>query len=127
MTTVNVSKRHLIGTGYAEMPQNGRRYRFLVERYRDDDGSEWGRIASMEEIPDVGPYLWIPSWGVDSQAETDYLVEEYEYEKTHPDPLTSEWWAEHRANQRRMMARYDEARDERAAIIKRNPVTFGRD
>ena len=43
MTTVNMKKLHLIGTGVAEMPQDGRRYRFLIERYRHDDGSEWER------------------------------------------------------------------------------------
>src|SRR3989304_4798254 len=103
------------------MPQNGRRYRFLVERYRDDDGSEWGRIVSTEQIPDVGPYLWIPSWGVTEQAETDYLVEEHEDEKTPPDPITTEWWAQHRSEQRKRFNLYNELRDRRAEIIRANP------
>ena len=126
MTTVLMNKYHLVSTGYAEMPMNGGRFRVQVERYRDDEGGEWGRIVGMEQIPDVGPYLWIPSWGVTEQAETDYLVEEHEYEKTHPDPLMGEWWADHREKQRQMMTLYNEARDERAAIVKRNPVTHGR-
>ena len=125
MTTTIVPKVHLIGTGYAEMPQDGRRYRFHIERYRDDAGEEWGQIVSMEEIPDVGPYLWIPSWGADA-SETQYLVEEHEHEKTHPDPVMTEWWAEHRAAQKKKLAFYDEARDYRVEIIRRNPVTHGR-
>lgn len=125
MTTVMVPKMQLVGQGYAEMPHDGKRYRFHIERYRDDDGEEWGQITSMEEIPDTGPYLWIPSWGADA-AETQYLVEEHEYEKMHPDPETAEWWANHRTEQKRKMALYNDARDMRAEIIRRNPVTKGK-
>ena len=125
MTTAIVQKQHLIGTGYAEMPHDGKRFRFHIERYRDDDGAEWGQILSMEEIPDVGPYLWIPSWGADA-SETQYLVEEHEYEKTHPDPFMAEWWSDHRTKQKQKMALYNEARDLRAEIIRRNPVSHGR-
>ena len=124
--TAIVPKMQLISTGYAEMPMNGGRFRVQVERWRHDDGEEFGRVVSMEQIPDVGPYLWIPSWGATEAAETQYMVEEYEYEKAHPDPHETEWWGEHRAKQRAMMASYNEARDERAAIIRRNPVTHGR-
>src|SRR4051812_38583717 len=45
MTEVLMNKIQVISTGYAEMPMDGRRYRFRVERYRDDDGNEWGRIV----------------------------------------------------------------------------------
>ena len=124
MPEVNMGKVHLVGTGYAEMPMDGRRYRFLVERYRHDDGSEWGRIVSMEEIPDVGPYLWVPSYGVTSPAEGQYLVEEHEYEQTHPHAETVEWWAEHRAQQGRRMQHYNELRDRRAEVVKRSPRTL---
>ena len=124
MTTVNMKKLHLIGTGVAEMPQDGRRYRFLIERYRHDDGSEWGQIVSMEEIPDVGPYLWIPSYNTEP-AEAEYLFEEAQYERTHPNPTDQEWWAEHRAQQQKQRDLYDEARDQRATIIQQNPRTLG--
>ena len=126
MTTVVVNKRTLIGTGYVDLPVGGRRFRYHVERYRDDDGEEWGKIVSVEQIPDVGPYLWIPSYAVSSPDETEYLLQEHEYEQAHPDPQTVEWWAEHRAEQKRRMTLYDEARDARAAHIRRNPVTKGR-
>ena len=124
MTTVNMKKLHLIGTGVAEMPQDGRRYRFLIERYRHDDGSEWGQIVSMEEIPDVGPYLWIPSYGVTEPAEGQYLYEEHQFEKTHPDPNDVEWWGEHREKQRQQRQTYDELRDQRAKEIKASPRTL---
>ena len=125
MTTVISSKMTLISTGYAEMPADGKRYRFLIERYHNDDGSDWGRIVSREEIPDVGPYLWIPSYGATSAAEADYLREEYEYEKDHPNPGQAEWEGERQEQQARVRANYDEARDARAAYVKRNPVTKG--
>ena len=118
-----MNKTHLVGTGYAEMPQDGRRYRFLVERYRHDDGSEYGHIVSMEEIPDVGPYLWIPSYNIEA-SEADYLYEEAQYERTHPNAADQEWWAEHRANQQAKRSQYDEARDQRAKIIKQNHRTL---
>ena len=125
MTTVNMNKVHLIGMGVAEMPQDGRRYRFLIERYRHDDGSEWGQIVSMEEIPDVGPYLWIPSYGVTDSAEGQYLYEEHEFEKTHPDASEQEWWEEHRERQRQQRQTYDELRDQRAKEIRQSPRTSG--
>lgn len=126
MTEVSVPKHTLISTGYAEMPADGRRYRFRVERYRSDDGSEWGRIVEKQEIPDVGPYLWIPSYGVQSPAEAQYLTEEWEYEQEHPNPLDQEWWASHRDEAGKRMTKYNELRDARAEHIKRHPVTKGR-
>lgn len=125
MTEVLVNKMTLIGTGYAELHEGGRRWRFLVERYRHDDGTEFGQIVSKEEIPDVGPMLWIPSWGSSSPDEAQYLRDEYEHEKAHPDPGEAEWWSEHRANTALMRERYDEARDERAKRVGRNPKQFG--
>lgn len=121
-----VPKHTLVGVGYAEMCQDGRRYRFKVERYRHDDGSEWGRIVERQEIPDIGPQLWIPSYGVESPAEAQYLAEEWEYEKSHPHPLDQEFWSQHRDTAKKQFTRYNELRDERAAHIKRHPVTKGR-
>ncbi len=125
MTDVLMNKFHLVGRGYAEMPQDGRRYRFLIERYRHDDGTEWGQIVSMEEIPDVGPYLWVPSWGADSPEEADHLHEEQTYEQEHPHPLDEEWWAQHRDVQTKRKVLYDELRDKRAQTIKQNHRTMG--
>lgn len=117
-----VRKYKLVGTGYAEMPMDGRRYRFRVERYRADDGSEWGRIVEKQEIPNVGPYLWIPSYCHEA-AEAQYLEEEAAYEKEHPHPDDVSWWGEHRAQASKTMDAYNEARDARAEWIRRNPVT----
>ena len=126
MVETYIPKHKLVSTGYAEMPMDGRRYRFKVERYVDDEGNEWGRIVDKEEIPDTGLYLWIPSYGVTEAAEAEYLTEEWEYEKTHPDPVQAAWLAEHREMQAKRMALYNEARDARVEYIRRNPVTFGR-
>lgn len=125
MVETIVPHHTLVSTGYAEMPMDGRRYRFKVERYRHDDGTEWGRIVEKEEIPDVGMYLWIPSYGVTEPAEAQYLAEEWEHEKTHPDPDRHQWLAYHREQVRRERERYDEARDERARLIKKNHRTKG--
>ncbi len=109
----------LIGTGYAEMPMDGKRYRFHVERYRHDDGTEWGRIVGKEEIPDVGPYLWVPSYGVSEAAETQYMIEEWEYEKTHPDPDQKAWIEERRHAVQKRFDLYNELRDERARLARK--------
>lgn len=116
-----VPTMRLVGRGYAEMPQDGRRFRFLVERYRDDDGNEWGSIVDMQEVPDVGPYRWIPSLGVESEEELQYLRDEQDYDLA----KQADWWGEHRERQRQMMERYNELRDKRAAIVRANPRTGG--
>ena len=127
MVEALVGKYKLIGVGYAEMPMNGGRMRFRVERYQHDDGSEWGRIVDSEMIPETGrPYLWIPSYGVESASEADYLREEWEHEEKNPNAEHTEWLAEHRERAKRRMETYNELRDQRAALIKRNPVTKGR-
>lgn len=112
-----VKKLTLIGSGYLELPENGRRYRFLVERYRHDDGSEYGRIVSVEEIPNVGPHLIIPSWAARDPEEAQALADEWEYEKTHPDPLEAEWWAEHRADAAKNNERYRDWIEERIQLV----------
>ena len=81
MTEVLMNKVQHIGKGYAEMPQDGRRFRFEIDRYRHDDGTEWGVITSMTEMPDVGDYLWIPSHGVETEEEIQHLRDEYEYDQ----------------------------------------------
>lgn len=118
MPEIAVNKLKLVGTGYAEMPQDGRRYRFKVERYLHDDGTEYGKIVEMTEIPDVGPYLWVPSYGVEA-AEAEYLSEEFEHEKANPHPKDIEWWGEHRQKARQLKESYDEAREERARHVTR--------
>ena len=125
MTTVLMNKMHLVGSGYAEMPQDGKRYRYQINRWRDDSGQEWGEIVSREQVPDVGPYMWIPSYHIEP-AEAQYLQEEYEYERAHPHPIDREQLAEHRAKMQGVRTLYDEARDARAAAIKRSPRTAGR-
>ncbi len=127
MTDANVlmNKVHLVGSGYAEMPQDGRRFRFHIERYRHDDGSEWGVITSMEEIPDVGPYLWIPSYGAENADEVDWLRDEYEYDQANPNPEEQEWNGRRQQDRTRKMKVYDELRDARAEIIRRSPRTLG--
>ena len=114
MPEVLMNKHKHVGTSYAEMPQDGRRFRFTIEKYRTDDGEEFGQVVSMEEIPDIGPYLWIPSWGTES-AESTYLFEEYQSEP----PRDAEYMAEHRAKQAKRMNDYNELRDERAKRIAR--------
>ena len=101
------------------MPQDGRRYRFVIDKYRHDDGTEYGQIVSVDEIPDVGPYIWVPSWGATSPDEAEYLADEFEYERQHPHPQDVERWGEHREAQRRRRLLYDELRDKRAELIKR--------
>lgn len=125
MTDVNMNKVHLIGSGYAEMPRDGRRFRFHIERYRHDDGSEWGVITSMDEIPDVGPYLWIPSYGAENADEVDHLRQEYEYDTANPNPEQQEWNGRREQTKARKMEVYNELRDERARIIKGSPRTLG--
>lgn len=126
MTEINMNKVKLVGKGYAEMPQDGRRYRFEIERYRHEDGSEWGSVVSMKQIPDAGPLLWIPSWGAQDPQESDHLYQEYEYEKDHPTGSERERWGEHRERVGVMRQSYDEARDHRAELVKRNHRTAGR-
>lgn len=123
--TVLMNKVKLIGKGYAEMPQDGRRYRFNIERYRHDDGSEWGVITSMEEIPDVGEYLWIPSTGVETEDELQHMRDEYYYEKQNPSDEEADWVARRYERKTQMLDTYDEYRDRRAEVIKRSPRTLG--
>jgi hypothetical protein len=113
-----------VGTGYAEMPQDGRRYRFKIEKYRDDDGQEWGQITSMEEIPDVGPYIWIPSYGTEA-AEADYMFGEWQEEQRAGSPETS-YLEAHRDVQSKRMNTYNELRDERAVRTTKTKLLGGR-
>ena len=122
---VLMNRVKLIGSGYAEMPQDGRRFRFLVERYRHEDGTEWGQIVSMEEIPEVGRYLFIPSYGAENADEADWLRREYEYERANPTPEQQEWDGRRQESKARKMEVYTELRDERAKVIKRSPRTLG--
>lgn len=124
MTEINMQKLHFVGKGFAEMPQNGRRYRFEIARYRHDDGSEFGEVLSMTEVPDVGLYSWIPSWATRSEDEAEYLHQEQEYEKEHPHPEDVERMGEHRATQKKRMDAYNEMRDKRADLIKKNHRTL---
>lgn len=128
MNAANVlmNKVHLVGSGYAEMPHDGRRFRFHIERYRHDDGSEWGVITSMEEIPDVGEYLWIPSHGVETADEVQHLTDEYRYEEENPTDEKVDWDARRRQRKGEMLDNYDELRDARAKVIERNPRTLRR-
>jgi len=126
MPEVLMNKVRCVGVGHYEMPADGRRYRFTVERWRHDDGTEFGRIISREEIPDIGPQLMIPSYGTGSADEAQYLRDEWEHEKTHPHPLDVEFWGQHRAEAMKRLEVYNELRDARAAHINRNPVTKGR-
>lgn len=119
-----MNKIHLVGTSVAEMPRDGRRFRFHVERYRSDDGEEWGQITSMEEIPDVGTYLWIPSYGTENADETEHLRLEYEYEKANPKPQEQEWNAQRVASRATKMDWYNDLRDARAELIRRSPRTL---
>lgn len=123
--TTLMNKIRLVGTGYAEMPQDGRRFRFQIERYRHDDGSEWGQIVSMEEIPDVGRYLWIPSYGAENADEVEHLVDEYEYDKANPTPEQQDWDGRRQETRTRKMEVYNDLRERRAKIIARSPRTLG--
>jgi hypothetical protein len=125
MTEIAVPKFHHVGTSIAEMPQDGHRYRFVIEKYRHDDGTEWGQIVSMEEIPDAGLYMWVPSWGARDAREAQYLADEFAYEREHPHPQDVEQLGQHREYMRRQRVLYDELRDKRAEIVKRHPVTLG--
>ena len=118
MPEILMNRMKLVGTGYAEMPQDGRRYRFTIERYRTDDGQDFGRIVSMEEVPDVGPYIWIPSYGIEA-SEAEYMFQEWEHERANPNPMEAEWLSEHRQEQARRMNDYNELRDERAKRVRR--------
>lgn len=120
MTEIAVPKLHHVGTSVAEMPQDGRRYRFVIEKYRHDDGSEYGEIVSMTEIPDIGPYMWVPSWGAGSPDEAQHLVAEFQHERQHPHRQDVEQWGEHRERVQKQRALYDELRDKRADLVKRN-------
>ena len=125
MNTVLMNKVRLVGTGVAEMPQDGRRYRFHIERYRHDDGSEWGVITSVEEIPDVGDYLWIPSYGVETGDELQHMRDEHAYEQANPPLAKQDWDAMRTAHKKQIMDGYDEMRDARAEAAKRMPRTLG--
>lgn len=121
MTDAFVPKYQEIGHGYAEMPYNGRRYRFEVKQYVNDAGERYGEIMGMTEIPETGqPYVWIPSFGVEGRDEMEYLKAELQEEQRNPHPLDAEWWAEHRARTQQMRNLYDEARDERAKRAGKN-------
>lgn len=124
MTDTHVKKMHLIGSGYAEMPKDGRRFRFRIERYRHDDGTEWGQITSMEEIPDVGPYLWVPSWGAENADEVEHMLDELHYEEANPTAEKAAWDGGRAESRRLKFQMYDELRDERAKRIKRSPRTL---
>ena len=125
MTTTFVPKFKGIGHGYAEMPYNGGRYRFEVKQYVDDRGERFGEIVGWTQIEDDGsPYVWIPSFGVEGQAELEHLVEEYKHEKQNPNPLDTEWWGEHRRQAAQTRALYDELRDERAKRAATKARTF---
>lgn len=124
MTEAYVNKIHLIGSGYYEMPKDGRRFRFHVERYRHDNGEEFGQITSMEEIPDVGPYLLIPSWGAENADEVEHMYQELQYEEANPTPEKQDWDGGRAESRRMKFQMYDELRDERAKRIKRSPRTL---
>lgn len=120
MTLAVVKKMALIGSGYLELPQGGRRYKFLVERYRHDDGSEFGKIVSMEEIPDVGPCLIIPSFAARDADEAEHMKAEYEYEQANPHPIDQAWWASHREQQATNPERYRDWVSERLNFLGPN-------
>lgn len=125
-SNVLMNKLQMVGRGFAEMPMNGRRFRFEIERYKHDDGSEFGQVISMEEVPDVGEYLWIPSHGVETADEVQHLRDEYEYEKANPTDEKVDWDARRRQRKANMLNNYDEFRDVRAKLIERNPRTLRR-
>ncbi len=119
-----MNKVRLVGSGVTEMPQDGRRFRFHVDRYRHDDGTEWGVITKMEEIPDTGEYLLIPSYGVETADELQHMRDEYEYEKANPTAERQEWDGQHTERKQQLMESYDELRDHRAELIRRSPRTL---
>lgn len=123
MPDVFVQRHHLIGTGVYEEMQDGRRYRFTVEKYRDDDGEEFGRIVSQVEVPNVGPILFIPPYAVEP-GEADEMLASYEYELYNPNPLDVEHRQQHEETRSKMFAAYDEMRDARAEYITKHPATF---
>lgn len=125
MTAVIINKTHKEPVGMGELPMNGRRYAVFTETVRHDDGSatvnQW-----TEEVPESGqPYFWIPSFGMISEDEMRYMSEEYAYDQANPCDAQLEFNAERRAKKRYTMNLYDELRDKRAELIKRNPRTLG--
>lgn len=108
-----------------ELPMNGRRYAVFTETIKHDDGSatvnQW-----TEEVPESGqPYFWIPSFGMISEDEMRYMAEEYAYDRVNPSDAQLEHDAGRRAKKRYTMNLYDELRDKRAELIRRNPRTLG--
>ena len=121
---MHVPKIKLIEDGYLEVPRDGRRFRFHIKRYQHDDGSQWGQVESMEEIPDVGPMLMIPPGAAENVDEIEHMRAEYDYELANPTDAEADWLG-HRAQARlNKFALYDELRDRRAKIIKRSPRTL---
>lgn len=108
-----------------ELPMNGRRYAVFTETIRHDDGSatvnQWA-----EPVPESSqPYFWIPSYGCVSEDEMRYMAEEFAYDQANPTDEEVEHNAQHRVRQRYRMQLYNELRDKRADLIKRNPRTLG--
>jgi hypothetical protein len=122
-TTVNMGKIHRIGCGYVEMPQDGRRFRFHVERFRDDEGHEWGTVLGMEEIPDVGEYLIIPSLGVEP-SELEHMEAEYRYEKANPTDQDLAWQAHRSARKAHLKEWYRDMCDQRRTEARGNQHQF---
>ena len=125
-TTILVNKTHSEPVGMGELPMNGRRYAVFTETIRHDDGTatvnEW-----VEEVPESSqPYFWIPSFGCVSQDEMRYMSEEYAYDQANPTDAQLEFDATRRGKRQFMANLYDELRDKRAELIKRNPRTLGR-
>lgn len=120
-----VRKTQEVPWGMGELPMNGRRYAVFTERIRNDDGTETVNRWT-EEVPESGqPFFWIPSFGCVSQDEMHYMAQEYAYDEAHPSQERVEWQAEHRAKKQYMMKMYDELRDKRAELIKKNHRTLG--
>lgn len=124
MTEMHVPKIKLVGDGYLEVPRDGRRFRLHVKRYRHDDGSEWGVVESMEEIPDVGPMLMIPTCGAENADEIEHMRAEYDYELANPTDAEADWRGRRAQARLAKFTLYDELRDHRAKIIKRSPRTL---
>ncbi len=123
--TINMGKVKLVGSGYCEMPRDGRRFRFHVNRYRHDDGTEWGEILSMTEVPHTGqPYLYIPTFGAENGDEVDFLRQEFEYEQANPTAEQADWNGRRQQTRLRKMQGYNDYREQRADIIRRSPRTL---
>lgn len=125
MTDVFIKRHQLVGTGIYEQMKDGRRYRFTVEKYRDDSGADFARIVEQVEVPNVGPILMIPPYELEA-TEADEMLASYEYELHHPNPIDVEQRGIHEEQRRRMFAAYDDARDARAEYINKHPATFKR-